>query len=380
MSLDTLAGRKRKRERLSEIENDMEELQSEYEEILYALRAAEVQRNRIYGPSRLRNLPDEMLLEIFRNFLPPYPDVPPRTGMGSPSHLMLVCQHWHDIVVNTPTFWRAIHIEDDWTHEDSDGLRRLQEKTETWLERSGNCSLSIQINVVANVENHEYILEVFLPHRARWEYLEVGVMAQDWENLVGAVPNLRELALRFSSPPIIPSFPIVALMGLAGYTIPAIDNLPWHQVTSLTLNDTVAVSLLNRISLDNLVHCRLIASDAVPDDEPLKTLPRLETFILEQPFWTDEPQPQGYLQTFVTPSLRQLHVPEAFLSAEPVRSLERFILQSKCTLKELCITGALIHADEQKYRSAEAFRAVRISFDLTKCEWDDPLYGSWVRA
>src|SRR6266852_4486489 len=68
----------------------------------------------IRASTPLSKLPNEMIVEILTHYLPAYPNCVPQKGPGSPIHLMLVCRQWRDIVVGTPTFWRALHFKEDW--------------------------------------------------------------------------------------------------------------------------------------------------------------------------------------------------------------------------------------------------------------------------
>ncbi|KAJ7073642.1 hypothetical protein C8F01DRAFT_738, partial [Mycena amicta] len=143
----------------------------------------------VEGFSPISAVPNEMLLEIFTQYLPVYPDCAPQKGPGSPIQLMLVCRRWHVIVTRTPDFWRALWVPNEgrtWSKGGS-AVREEMEKVQTWLSRTRNCVLSLRVDARRAKINHEPILEALAACRDRWEYVEISAF----------VPHLHQLALRF---------------------------------------------------------------------------------------------------------------------------------------------------------------------------------------
>ncbi|KAJ6602819.1 hypothetical protein DFH09DRAFT_1069182 [Mycena vulgaris] len=69
-------------------------------------------------------------------------------------------------------------------------------------------------------------------------------------------------------------------------------------------------------------------------------LPCLESLVLVQMEPDPGSEPESlYLNAFVVPSLRNLHVPEIFLGSDPTASLASLISRSECKLQEVRITG-----------------------------------------
>ncbi|KAJ7113079.1 hypothetical protein C8R44DRAFT_631482, partial [Mycena epipterygia] len=86
-------------------------------------------------------LPNEIISEIFVNFIPPYPNAPPMGGIFSPVVLGQICRRWREIAFSTPSLWRAIKID----FEQATALDEQADLLETWLLRSKDCPLSISL-------------------------------------------------------------------------------------------------------------------------------------------------------------------------------------------------------------------------------------------
>ncbi|KAF7314611.1 F-box domain-containing protein [Mycena kentingensis (nom. inval.)] len=304
------------------------------------------------SPSSIITLPNEMLLEIFANFLPIYPDCAPQTGMGSPVHLMLVCRRWNDIVVNTPSFWRGLAISDAWHDE-----RILEAKTATelYLSRSRDHLISVEITIPEADTNLSHVLDCVAAHRGRWEYVFVS-MYDDAQagNFLGAAPNLLHLALfcvrlendfgRNGTVANVPNLRSAVLFGLG--TRDAQHGLPWSQLTSLTMADW-SLDVIAPIFLEavNLVDCRIATGDLemLQVGAP-KHLHALETLILEDREQLDGVPGTiaGFLDAFTAPSLLELQIPDCFLAREGLVALERLFKRSECHLQRLVVTGHLV--------------------------------------
>ncbi|KAJ7641150.1 hypothetical protein FB45DRAFT_862401 [Roridomyces roridus] len=109
-------------------------------------------------------LPNEIVSEIFVHTLPLYPACPPLMGPASPIPLAHICRKWREIAVSTPGLWRSICA----TAYGQVISRKQTEVVRTWLDRSGSCPLSIQIETAE--DNHPVLQEIHL-HRERWEHI-----------------------------------------------------------------------------------------------------------------------------------------------------------------------------------------------------------------
>ncbi|KAJ7080564.1 hypothetical protein C8R43DRAFT_829249, partial [Mycena crocata] len=116
-------------------------------------------------------LPNEIVSEIFLQFLPAYPECPSMSGHFSPTLLTHICRKWRQIAITTSSLWRAILYPEDVVPS----TNRIQHM-ESWLERSRFCPVSIIFKnnpYRATREEHQADIQTLLPHRLRWEYLEL---------------------------------------------------------------------------------------------------------------------------------------------------------------------------------------------------------------
>ncbi|KAK7052172.1 F-box domain-containing protein [Favolaschia claudopus] len=293
-------------------------------------------------------LPNEIVSEVFLHFLPTYPEPPPFFGGLSPTTLTQICHRWRDIALTTPALWRAIDLRGftvEW----------VALLAPVWLERSGCLPLSIRA-AESELDDFASIFGVLIPHRARWEQLDLKLDdPEHLEVLDGPLPLLRTLSVYLAHcsdhPLLLQSLPCLRTVVLDDYERPSLI-LPWSQLASLTLRclyPAECVSILRQTQ--NLVHCNVkIWAGQLPEDRLADlTLPRLETLVFERGsdgVWRD------FMQLLVTPALRSLKIREDLLDqTDPIASLNAFILRSGCTLNELLITRAFIHTDAS-YREA----------------------------
>ncbi|KAF7343926.1 F-box domain-containing protein [Mycena venus] len=302
-------------------------------------------------------LPNEIISEFFAHFLPIYPVCPPLTGTFSPTNLTHICRAWREIAMTTPELWRAIGFYNE-------GVRSRHKRyiSNLWLSRSGALPLSIDINEIW--VDATKILSDFLPHCARWEYLELAI-SSPLATIDRPMSLLRHIDLSLATTPPVFTLPDAPLLRTAildaDFGVAENVILPWAQLTSLTLLCVSASDcgpILRRTT--NLLHCEL-SLFTQGDSEyagPDVGLPLLESLTLDSPGG----RVLGVLSTFVVPALRSLTIEERFLdSVEPIRSLTAFISKSGCTLRKVHFTGKRIE-DAEAYR--EAFPSTEFSFEF----------------
>ncbi|KAJ7659277.1 hypothetical protein DFH06DRAFT_438945 [Mycena polygramma] len=325
-------------------------------------------------------LPNELVSEIFAHFLPTYPLCPPLTGILSPQLLLSICPTWRDIALSTPILWRAISLKtipEDSLY-DSAPWRPLvarpsaAERVGSWVGRSGSYPLSLQI--VNEQFQTDDVLDVLVPHRARWEYVELCSMKLSTGHLLpidGPLPLLRQLEIResetLSSTMAFPDMPQLRTASVwhSGHA-PAL--LPWAQLTSLTLVEREPVDCTRVLShARNLRYCELVLYEDTAPLQPSIALLHLHTLVLVH--WeTDMSPARRYLLSFIVPALRRLQVPEECLLDRPIATLTSFISSSGCELQELRITGPH-QTSEVAYRSA--FPTIpRVTFNRWLTGWD----------
>ncbi|KAF8150411.1 hypothetical protein K438DRAFT_1865790 [Mycena galopus ATCC 62051] len=313
----------------------------------------------------LLTLRTEIITQIFIRFLPIYPDCPRLTGLYSPTLLTQICREWREIALGTPTLWRAISL----VSSPSIPFERKTHLLDTWLNRSRCCPLSIHFDEdsIDDELHASELLAAVVPHRTRWEYLNLNLSPSHIAIIQGPMPLLRHLDLtvghvlnaiaRFSPAPLLRSIILFA-------TLPLNLAFPLQQITSLTLYRIYRFEyavILQQTS--NLVHCELgIASDwAASTDLPPEhgiELPCLESLSLKN---EDAPETVGYLDDFLVPALRSLQLEEIFLGTEPTNNLASFISKSGCEPQQIHITNRIL-VSKASYR--ETFPSIpRFSFD-----------------
>ncbi|KAF7342130.1 F-box domain-containing protein [Mycena venus] len=288
-------------------------------------------------------LPNEIISEIFIHFLPIYPLCPPLIGILSPICLTHICHKWRAIALATPALWKAIQLSSACT---TSTLRNngdnLVEIFETWLNRSGCCPVSIEINDHRPAFWMPDIISAIVPHRARLEHLKLDIYDSVLPLFGGPMPLLQRLDLEFGT-----QVPFTLLhapqLRTVVLNVDAVESatLPWVQLTSLTLHSVeprLCYPILQQTT--NLIHCVL---GLWPDNEPADypgtiTLPCLESLVLyciPDDFGVTDPK----LTTFILPTLLKLEILEILLGSNPIESLASFTSTSGCKLQKMHITG-----------------------------------------
>ncbi|KAJ7161832.1 hypothetical protein C8R43DRAFT_315123 [Mycena crocata] len=353
------AARERDRGRIAELATQIQDLECSIQ-LLQAEKDLAQKRLDSYAYPLL-TLPNEILSEIFVQFLPVYPRPPPLTGLLSPTLLAHICRTWRGIAHATPALWRAISLDFDTSCDEQDNKH-----LGSWMTRSHSYPISICIDAEDAVPSA--CAATLAAHRARWEYLKLfWISKSTLPFLSKPMPLLRHLDVSFQE-----DFePITAALGdvplLRSLRIGYYSNclvLPWRQLTSLALESTYldeTILILQQTAL--LVHCELalfLRGDE-RDDQPKLELHFLQSLTLIG----NKGEPAPVLDMFILPALRTLQVPEIDLGPYPIPELASFISQSRCSLRELRITGKRFGMVPDKYR--KAFPTIsRITFDSGK--------------
>ncbi|KAJ7653697.1 hypothetical protein DFH06DRAFT_1474817 [Mycena polygramma] len=327
------------------------------------------------------SLPNELVSEIFLQFLPSYPRCPPLTGMLSPTALTQICRQWREIALTTPELWRAMRL-------DGNSAKRHDQIVIAWLGRSGCCPIAVFIDDEFGEEPDmecAKFMSALVAHRPRMEHLNLSHIRRDiFPLLDNPMPRLCSLDLSFypgnNTDLVLHDAPLLRAVTLDGVDAFNRATLPWEQLTSLTLHRlsiTECRTVLCQTS--HLVHCRLELrfggqlfggrhNPALPD----VALPHLESLVLimRSPGFRlsrRENREMDRLRGFVCPALRILQIQEKLLGSgqpeERIRSLRSFISKSGCKLEELLFIGPRsIKLQEPSYR--DSFPSIpRISFE-----------------
>ncbi|KAJ7166997.1 hypothetical protein C8R46DRAFT_268523 [Mycena filopes] len=309
----------------------------------------------LYIPHPMLTLPPEIIAEIFANFLPPYPERPPLAGLYSPLILCRICAYWRQVALSTPTLWRAIQIDlRDW---DSDKGRtwRLY-LLNTWLRRSGDCSLSIYIHHTRGYIPRPTIPEFYhaiARHRQQLEHLDIVASFGNLSLVQGDMPRLRHLTLGPNdlpdsskpTPPLFDCAPHLTSVVLTQDLVPSTMPLPWAQFTRLEgicLYEHECAEIFT--SATQLVHCTVALVGSPPETDIPMVPPHLhlQTLILRV---SDMSRVQvdlpNLFNRFTLPALRTLQVPEPYMSVAALKSL---VSRSGCTLRELRVEDVVTSA------------------------------------
>jgi hypothetical protein len=339
---------------ISLLERSLSELQSEKKLVLERLDSYKYP---------VLTLPNEIIAEIFVHFLPVYPLCPPLTGLDSPALLAQICRKWRYIALATPKLWRAISSDADIP------LAQQLHICHTWMTRSCSCPLAIR-----GLDASQFLAAV-APQRARWEYLSLTVDPAHLPTIEGPLPILHHLDLTLGNDcelavddiVTLPEAPLLRSLTLS-YTAVRVPTviLPLAHLTWLTLHCVYRdeyVVILQQTSA--LFQCELIIEVGLDTDPPPTAarieLPRLEVLTLSTLNTLGASStPTGCLDDFIVPALRDLRVPESFLSPIYIDTLASFVAKSGCKLQELRITDRA-SVSEEFYR--KAFPSTHVSFE-----------------
>ncbi|KAJ7074020.1 hypothetical protein C8F01DRAFT_1098993 [Mycena amicta] len=324
-------------------------------------------------------LPNEIVAEIFVQYLPPYPACPPLLGDGSPTKLAQICSHWRQIAHGTPALWRAIELFVSKPLSDAAQLVTMQ----SWLERSCTLPLSIIMGKEAYYAHlRGMALNRLLAHGPRWERVMLTIPSdnalESSVHLEGPMPLLRELDVQYDHISRLDTLfgslhvPRLHTVFLDLYQLPhgrCPQHLPWGQLTKLFLSNTLAgtAHAILRETTD-LVHCRLKLNQSASgsDSRPLH-LPRLKTLMIEGN--SDESAfVVEFLDTFRAPALKRFSIDEDLLWEPPssVPPVLAAVIQSfGCRLERLSI----VHP-----RTLEEYEA---TFPGIYCDYISEEWGQW---
>ncbi|KAJ7042867.1 hypothetical protein C8F04DRAFT_1075033 [Mycena alexandri] len=297
----------------------------------------------------VQTLPPEILAEIFVNFLPPYPEFPPLSGLLSPLLLCRICQQWRTIALSTPALWSSIRITAALGESNSQEVRKFEILT-TWLARSRNCPLSLSLSGACHSQLMPDLLQAIQLHRERWEYLDVLIDMEDiysmhWQD---EMPLLRHITFGpdgfypgATEPPptLFEHAPLLTSVVLDVNFLTDCMRLPWGNLTHLEAQcfyEHECTDVLRDAT--KLVYCKLSVTPDDLDEDAGSAVPvhlHLRDLILRPKnhnVWQWE-----ILDNLTLPALRTLQVAQPNTTLD---SLQAFLLRSQCALEELRITGA----------------------------------------
>ncbi|KAJ7470980.1 hypothetical protein FB451DRAFT_1090586 [Mycena latifolia] len=348
----TMSSRTEARARISELDAQISDLELALDDLWHKRRVIQEQLDSYIYP--VLTLPNEILSEIFTHFLPVYPECPPLVGLLSPSTLGQVCRKWREIAVPTPSLWRAIGLDLDLEYHPNQ-LRLF----ETWLERSGVTPLSINLRDYEPGLDISPVVTAVVGHAFHCEEMKLHISLSDIQILSSQnLPTLRALTIDPSeecphgADPIIlfDQAPNLANITLGRYFDPFRLVLPWMQITTLCGICLFVDELMEILRLAvNLVHCSVtIHGDNVVGIMPVPHMHLQDlTVMAMNPFG----YAGGLLDNLTLPALRNLRIPEPWISPTPCATLTAWISRSGCGLEQLHVTESSCNR-ELSYREA----------------------------
>ncbi|KAF7317791.1 F-box domain-containing protein [Mycena kentingensis (nom. inval.)] len=295
-------------------------------------------------------LPNEIVSEIFLQYMPVYPERPLLRGDGSPEKLAQICRRWREIAHSTPGLWRAMHIINP-----HPGALCLAQQ---WLERSRALPLSIRLYNGYDVPHRAAsAVKTLLVHRLRWQYISLFLpYHRGLPVLGGNFPLLKALELSFDAGMHFSNITAVNLttVHLWRWDPPSdwfADKkfLPWKQLTTLLLgkvyHDFTAMVLRET---ESLVRCRLFG--LIFDDEPMigttMRMNALETFIVD--FSEPSNVAAELFRPLNIPNLKHLSIHDGVIEQHNRRlpTLLSIIDGFGCTLDRLSIASQTLTTEQ----------------------------------
>ncbi|KAJ7073866.1 hypothetical protein C8F01DRAFT_3915 [Mycena amicta] len=337
-------------------------------------------------------LPNEIVTEIFVHYLPPYPDHPPFTGLGSPTYLLGICRLWRAIALQSPALWRSIKLDASGTDEIPE---RHVERAQAWLQRSCSSLLSLhfEISVSSVSKSHESLLQTVMANRSRWEYIYLRGPPIPLSLISGPFPRLVRMTLatrRDNAGPLVslqsdnaPRLRFLCLWNIDH----GVRSLPWHQLTSLALMNTRFVDSAPILqAATNLLRCKLFTQGggSVEGLDSIHIhLPRLELLSFDSLNAPD--LDENRLGVFTLPSLRRLEVSDRLLgpNRHAIERLNSLVARSGCRLEHVRVIsmGGGAPAHDRDWQSlVEACRVAFPLVDVDDRERDFSAGDEWERA
>ncbi|KAJ6536543.1 hypothetical protein DFH09DRAFT_1324579 [Mycena vulgaris] len=297
--------------RLVEVHKRLEDIDDEIGGTLAHLQRLKARRmdilvdlNAVTSP--ILSLPPELICEIFLHCLPPQRTLP--SPKDAPLLLAQVCRQWRGIALSLPVLWTSICVAVVLSADPRDEL--LSAVLDLWLERAGNCTLSVSMILdSANLPLPEMLFRgprsaVFrkIRHAShRWRELEIVRRLEDFPVFLHRdtpwnLPELVKLTLLLSNggrhPTAFPPNTLSNLMDapalrevhLMGFT-PTNLLLPWSQLTTVHAENLLPIECLQTLAqTSNLVDGTFSLWPTrffhLPNHAPIARLSRLKSLTI----------------------------------------------------------------------------------------------------
>ncbi|KAJ7645905.1 hypothetical protein DFH06DRAFT_579524 [Mycena polygramma] len=225
--------------------------------------------------SPIRQLPSEILAEIFSFFLAEIPDWPYGSEEGSEEEELMrvanidllriskVCLRWHHLVMGTPSLWSVIGLNMRLLRG-IPGVARMSALLESTLKRSGDIPLELGVHIPMDCGDEALnLLPMLAQHSRRWGKVSLAVDGVDQlralSTVMGNLPLLEILELHVEqrlSQEVIPYFDVAPrlkeiwyggrLQTLSSMPLEKLDFFLYHNLRSQDIDHFV--SMMPRLS------------------------------------------------------------------------------------------------------------------------------------
>ncbi|KAF4612936.1 hypothetical protein D9613_011085 [Agrocybe pediades] len=330
--------------------------------------------------SPARRVPDDVWREIFYCCLPTHRDstMHPR---DAPLLLTRVCSQWRQIAFSSPLLWSRLYIplllEECGGPSDVPSKPRYREEymkalhrrrglrgqaIKEWLQRSGNCSLSVTISCPSsyfmdqlggyhhdsdiNITYVQQTFDILLPFATRWESVELLTFGSLLLKMFQAtfssttIANLKTMKLDIQSGyslevyplfnTLLQSVPTLTKISVGPWLIvddPRQLPLTWYNFTDIYLHFRVEVNIAFQLlsACHKLVNC-FVSLDRAEGEALLSyphdyvVLPHLRTFVVDG--WSGEHTPvhSEFLRRILAPALHRFAYRTPFRTMDEVPS------------------------------------------------------------
>ncbi|KAF7299758.1 hypothetical protein HMN09_00981700 [Mycena chlorophos] len=330
-------------------DNELEQIKSFLVEARARLARIDQERDALAGEiaayealiSPIRRIPDDVLEEIFSACLPPDRNCA-MSASDAPLLLSRVCGRWRNVAFRTPSLWSRLHIaqpavrgwlpmlskDEAWENMISSKVAQRLAAARQWLERSGDCPLTISFVAAEGSDPHAQaaFFQLLVDYIRRWRAISLK-----FQLLAGSELREHFNQLQRESAPLLAKFSLdvmgsstmgepmnwSTLMLLDGaslthidlsYCGPGILSIPiqWHRLTSMSFSENPAnvtsEDLAQLFSRTTSLQSLELSFNGTPP--PLQTVQAIVSPV--QKLWLSEPY--NFMAQLVTSELTLLDI------------------------------------------------------------------------
>ncbi|KAF7299767.1 hypothetical protein HMN09_00982600 [Mycena chlorophos] len=276
--------------------------------------------------SPIRRIPDDVLEEIFSACLPSDRNCA-MSASDAPLLLGRVCGRWRNVAFRTPSLWYSLHIaqpavrgwlprlskDEAWENMISSKVAQRLAAARQWLERSGDCPLTISFVAAEGSDPHAQaaFFQLLVNYIRRWRVISLKFQLLAGSKLREHFDQLQR-EIRWGEPM---NWSTLALLDGASlthidlsYCGPGILSIPiqWHRLTSMSFSENPAnvtsEDLAQLFSRTTSLQSLDLSFNGTPP--PLQTVQAIDSPV--QKLWLSEPY--NFMAQLVTSELTLLDI------------------------------------------------------------------------